>query len=120
MIRIVGILLAGTLALAPATLRAQESDVDEGFSLIGEGAKLLLRGLTDQVQPMMEGFAAEVEPQLRAFADDLAPMMESLSGLMGDINAYHPPERLPNGDIILRRKTPLEMEQPGTEGEVDL
>jgi len=28
--------------------------------------------------------------------------------MIGDIDAYHPPEMLPNGDIILRRKTPLE------------
>ena len=34
--------------------------------------------------------------------------------LIGDLNQYHPPEKLPNGDIILRRKT-----QDDTAGDAD-
>ena len=37
-----------------------------------------------------------------------------------DIRNYHPPEVLPNGDIIIRRKTPAELAAPPAEGEIDL
>jgi hypothetical protein len=29
--------------------------------------------------------------------------------MIGDLRNYHPPEKLPNGDIIIRRKTPAEI-----------
>jgi hypothetical protein len=32
--------------------------------------------------------------------------------MMGNIDEYHAPERLPNGDIILRHKTPAELKSP--------
>ena len=43
-----------------------------------------------------------------------------------DLTLYHPPEMLPNGDIIMRRKQPAppqppqSIPQPGPEGEVEL
>ncbi|NHW17243.1 hypothetical protein HA071_25590 [Escherichia coli] len=49
----------------------------------------------------------EVEPRMR----DLARALEdwNFEGLtIDDLGAYHPPEKLPNGDIIIRRKIPLE------------
>jgi hypothetical protein len=56
----------------------------------------------------MQGFMAEMDPAI-----------EDLQGFVEDLNAYHPPEVLPNGDIIIRRKTPLEQGE-GEEGEVEL
>jgi hypothetical protein len=60
-----------------------------------------------------EGVMAEMEPALR-----------DLQGALQNLDAYHPPEVLPNGDILIRRKVPLEV-APGVpevagEGEVDL
>lgn len=81
------------LLAAPATA---ETEVDEGLNLLQEGAKLLFRGLAD-----------EMEPAFRDFADNLEPAMRKLLELIDDFDAYHAPERLPNGDIIIRRKTPL-------------
>ncbi len=60
--------------------------MSEGLDLLSEGTRLLLEGLVDELGPALEG------------------LREGLS----DLNAYHPPEMLPNGDIIIRRKTPLE------------
>ena len=74
---------------------AQDTDVEEGMNLLSEGTRLLLRGLM-----------SEMEPALRELRDALS-----------DINAYHPPEVLPNGDIIIRRKIPLQVE-PETETEI--
>lgn len=68
----------------------------DGFNLLSEGTKLILRGLSDE----------------------LAPLIEDLGTMIDDLNAYHAPEMLPNGDIILRRKVPLDPDAPG--GEVEL
>jgi hypothetical protein len=91
--------LAGSPALAQDTGEGGASDLDEGFSLLEEGTKLLLRGLL-----------SEMEPALR-----------ELQGALRELDAYHPPEVLPNGDIIIRRKTPLDVApDAGEGGEVEL
>lgn len=86
-----------------------EEPVEEGFSLIEEGAKILLRGLFEEMEPAFE--------DLQGFAEDMGPAMEGLRGIIGDFSSYHPPEVLPNGDIIIRRKSPLEL-APGDEIEI--
>ena len=99
------VILSVALALSAAPAVAQEegggaaSDLDEGFSLLEEGTRLLLRGLL-----------SEMEPALR-----------ELQGALRELDAYHPPEVLPNGDIIIRRKEPLQAgPEAGEGGEVDL
>ncbi|MEL6644056.1 MAG: hypothetical protein AAFQ79_08985 [Pseudomonadota bacterium] len=78
--------LACALAAAPVSANDSAGDMEEGLGLLGEGMQLLLRGLAD-----------ELEPALRNFSDQI-----------GGLGAYHPPEVLPNGDIIIRRKQPGE------------
>ena len=91
MTRILAILV---LSAAPAF--AQEES--EGRDLMAEALRLF-----------MQGFMAEMEPAL-----------EDLEDFIDNLNAYHPPEVLPNGDIIIRRKTPLNV-APLEEGdEIDL
>ena len=119
MTRITGIALAVALAFGPVAASAQDEDVKEGFNLIEEGTRLLLRELTNEIEPLMEGLATEMEPKLRAFAEDLMPMLEQFAEMVGDLDSYHPPEKLPNGDIILRRKTPEDAE-PAEDGEIEL
>ena len=92
MLRIV--LLSGVLCLplaAPAL--AEESPLRDGFGLIQEGTRLMLRGLREEIDPLLQELQEKV----------------------GDLSAYHPPEILPNGDILIRRKVPLE---PGEEIEL--
>ncbi len=78
-----------TAALAVTPLAAQQTEPDpsfeEGFSLLGEGARLILRGLQSE----------------------MAPMLEALGEAMEDVKAYDLPEVLENGDILIRRKVPL-------------
>ena len=59
----------------------------EGVELLQEGTRLLLEGL------MLE----------------IGPALKELEGKLIDLNSYHAPEVLPNGDIIIRRKTDEEM-----------
>jgi len=92
--------VAATLSLVLLTspLQAQETgEMQEGMNLLSEGARLFLKGLMSEMEPAFE----ELEEALQ------------------NLNAFHPPEVLPNGDIIIRRKIPLQVE-PKDEGEVEL
>lgn len=78
-----------------------QDEAPQGRDLMAEALRLF-----------MQGFMAEMEPAL-----------EDLESFVDNLNAYHPPEVLPNGDIIIRRKTPLEQEleeQLEEDGEVEL
>ena len=39
-----------------------------------------------------------------------------IMAMIDDLANYHAPERLPNGDIILRRKTPAELKLEALDG----
>lgn len=72
-------------------------DEEQGRDLMAEALRLFMKGLM-----------AEMEPAL-----------DDLGDLLNNLDAYHPPEVLPNGDIIIRRKAPLESETDEG-GEIDL
>ena len=76
------------LSLLAAPVSAQTDSLEEGAEALAEGMQLLFAGLIAE----------------------LGPRMEELRGLLGELNAYHPPEVLENGDILIRRKTPEEIE----------
>lgn len=101
------------LALLVAPVAAQEAhpvppgEVEEGFSLMEEGAKLLFKGLMSSMEPAMEDMG-------RALTE-LEPALRDLIAMMGDIDSYHAPEMLENGDIIIRKKSAVEMLQKGPE-----
>jgi hypothetical protein len=111
--------LAATLALAllaaPAPVAAQEPD--EGLSLMEEGMQLFFRGLMSEVDPALEeleGMAEEMLPLLQELRGEMGPAFRQLLAEVEDWSVYHAPEMLPNGDIILRRKTETEPEaEPG-------
>lgn len=97
-------LLAASLCLPAA---AQDNspapaDSDDGYSLIEEGAKLLFRGLMDEMEPTLRDMGAaldDIRPELEA----MGPKLKQLVDLMGDVRHYEAPERLENGDILIRR-----------------
>ncbi|TCP44041.1 AAA+ family ATPase [Rhodovulum marinum] len=117
MMRVPALILAATLALGPAAAQdpapapAPDGDMREGIDLLGEGMRLFFRGLGD-----------ELEPALRDLAETMQPAMKKLLEIVDDFDAYDLPERLPNGDIIIRRKPdapPLETApEPGAEIEI--
>jgi hypothetical protein len=81
---------------------------DEGSSLMEEGAKLFLRGIMSEMEPALDEMGKaldEVKPGLEA----LQPKLRELMALVGDLQNYHAPEKLPNGDIIMRRKSDQEI-----------
>lgn len=117
MIRTLPVLaLSMTLALPAAA--QEESETERGFDLLREGSRMILEGILEDMRPMLE----EARP---FFEEEMLPFLESLGALMDDITAYERPERLPNGDIIIRRSPDRpwpEAEEPevGEGGDVEL
>jgi hypothetical protein len=124
------ILAVVCLVAAPATAEQQPPDgpgaqqPDAGRSLMEKGARMFLRGLMDEADPALEGlrdFAGEMTPAVRDFLREMGPALAGLLERVEDITNYHPPEMLPNGDIILRRKREAPALRPAPpEGEIEL
>lgn len=125
------IILALCLAGLPATAQespAPPSDVDEGLSLLEQGARSILRGLMTEMQPTLDEMQrqlGDIGPALRDLSEGMdetlarmRPMAEDLLRLMDNIGNYQAPEILPNGDIIIRRKP--DVPKPPAAGEIDL
>ncbi|WP_306155382.1 hypothetical protein [Roseovarius sp. MMSF_3281] len=104
-------------------LAAQESDED-GMALMERGAQMFFEGIMREMEPAMkdlEGLAERMGPGLKGFVDEMGPAFAELMEQIDDLSAYHPPEMLPNGDIILRKKTLDEMEKaPLDDGEIEI
>lgn len=139
--------LALTLVAAPAL--AQEAAPtppsaaeEDGFSLMEEGAKLLFRGFMSEAQPALDEMSQalqEMQPALDALGEEIGPKVAELFALVDDFTNYEMPVILPNGDILIRRTTPLDPKaapeakpetepqtepqsepQPGPNGEIEL
>ncbi|MFW5642160.1 MAG: AAA+ family ATPase [Roseicyclus sp.] len=112
-----------SLALAGPVAAQGEDETAEGFDLLREGSRMILEGLLEELRPMMD----EARP---FFEDEMLPFLERLGSLIDDLSAYEQPERLPNGDIIIRRAPdrPLpapdapdgDMPEVGEDGAVEL
>jgi len=121
------LITAAVLSFA-APLSAQEAEDDpSGMSLMERGAQMFMEGIMREMEPAMEdlkGLAETMEPDLRRFVEEMGPAFGELMGKIDDLSVYHPPEMLPNGDIILRRKTPLDPDAPDQppldEGEIEI
>jgi hypothetical protein len=111
------ILITATAALmlASPALHAQEDAPPQGgSSLIEDGARMFFEGLFQEARPAMEGMkemAERLGPQLRDFAQEMGPALADILKDVEDLSVYEAPEKLPNGDIIIRRK-PVEDPAP--------
>jgi len=85
-----------TLSASPGLAQDGDSDVRDGLDMLSEGARTLMEGLFEDMRPMLE----EAQP---FFEDEVAPFFVNLWALIDDVTSYEMPERLPNGDIIIRR-----------------
>ena len=109
-------ILALSLALAlPMTAAADEDS--SGLSLMERGAQLFMEGILKEMEPAIEEFSEltdQMGPALKQFADEMGPKLADLLNQVEDWSAYQPPEILPNGDIIIRRKPDHPMTPPGS------
>ena len=86
---------------------------DQGISLMQQGAEMLLRHMMSKVDPGLEDMAQALK--------EAQPNLMKLMALIDDIKNYHAPEVLQNGDILIRRKTPAELQPKALpEGGIDL
>ena len=102
------------VGLSAAPIVAQEPE-GEGFSLMEEGARLILKGLIEEMEPALnelDQMTGEIESFLKEFASEMGPALRDLMSKVEDWSAYHLPEILPNGDIILRRKVEEDSAEP--------
>lgn len=95
--KLLPVTFAACLAVLPVSAQDSDESLSEGMDLLQQGTRLLLEGLMSE----------------------LGPALQDLQDMVVDLNAYHAPEVLPNGDIIIRRKTPL-VPDPPEDGEIDL
>jgi len=124
------VLITATAALLSFSLTVpafadteNDGEIEEGFSLMEEGAKLLFRGIISEIDPAVEEFsdlAQELQPALEMLATEFGPAMAELFQTLDDIRYYEPPEVLPNGDIIIRRSPDAPEFNPKNDAPIDL
>ena len=114
------IALLGSLSLTPALAEeapavpeaAPPAAEEEAPGLIEQGARMFLRGLIEEIGPQVDEMTSGIEEAARK----LGPELERLLALVDDVQNYEPPERLPNGDIVIRRKAGAPPPPPLPEG----
>jgi hypothetical protein len=122
---------AFVLSLIALPVFAQDAPVapkaeDDGFSLMEEGAKLVLRGLMTEMEPALDEMSKaldEMGPALESLGAEVGPKLRQLVGMIDDFKNYDAPVMLPNGDILIRRNAPLVPKPefaPGPNGEIEL
>ena len=125
------LILSLPFALTPLALPAQDApapstEMDQGMSLLQQGAELFLRGLMTEVEPKMQEMQKGLDglgQKMGAALDQAQPWITALSSMVDDFGYYDPPERLPNGDILIRRKAdapPLVLEDLPPAPQTDL
>ncbi len=117
--------LALTLSSTPMIAQETEApDTGDGFSLMEEGAKLLLRGLMHEMEPALdelENMTDEMGEAMKLLGEEMGPALAEMLTRIDDLRNYEPPEILPNGDIIIRRKPDAPVYEPDPDtGEIDL
>ncbi|SDC35908.1 hypothetical protein [Ruegeria marina] len=111
-----GFLVLAVSAVLAMPVSAQDTEQDEGSrSLMERGAELFLKGLQQEMEPALRDLrdlAGTVGPSVLSFLEQMGPALADLAERVEDWSVYEMPEMLPNGDIIIRRKTPLPEAQP--------
>lgn len=111
---LIAALLAGLAAGQPGLVRAQGYEPpmadeappgetepgDDGLSLIERGVGILMQNLWQDVGPDLDRLGQDMSQALSR----MSPVLEDLSTLVDDLGNYQAPERLANGDVIIRRK----------------
>ena len=97
--RILSLALLAALATGPAAAQTAD-EPEEGLSLIERGIGMIFRQFWQDAGPEVEGLTRDLSGTMTR----LAPALQDLGVLVDDIRNYDTPERLENGDIVIRRR----------------
>jgi len=95
--------LAGGLALAQTPYEPPPADEPSGDDLksdIESGLQGFMEKLLNEAQPHLEQLGRDLSDTVNSFK----PVLDELGDLMDDVGNYQTPERLENGDILIRRR----------------
>ena len=84
----------------PAEQPSEQPSEQDGMDLIGRGIGMIFDRLMTDLAPDLNRLGQDMSG---AFAH-LAPVLGDLSVLVDDLANYQAPERLENGDILIRRR----------------
>lgn len=104
--RMLPLLLAASLTAAP-TFAQEPEEGGEGRSMMGQGLELFMDGLRQEMAPAMDNLRDMAErfgPAMSSFLEEMGPALAGMMDEVKDWTLYYPPEMLPNGDIIMRRR----------------
>lgn len=113
--------LALTLTLAVPAAPALAQEDETAPSMMEQGLQLFMEGLRQEMAPAVEdlrGFAERMGPSMRSFFQEMGPALAEMMDEVQDWARYYPPEMLPNGDILIRRRPdpePAPEEEPAPE-----
>lgn len=85
---------------SPAQKQGDESKSDDLGQMLERGVTSLLRDFLGDVEPHMDAIGRELGSRF----ESLAPLLQEAGTLIDDLRNYQAPERLANGDILIRRK----------------
>lgn len=93
-VRLAVILAVLTLPASAQTLPGQEAP--ESPSLFEQGARMMLRGFLNEMQPALDDMGESLQK--------IEPALRDMARLVDDIRNYEAPRMLPNGDILIPRR----------------
>lgn len=99
----------------PVSAETDDTGVDQGFNLLEQGARIIMQSLLDDIEPELD----QMRDGLQDAMGVLEPHLRDLARMIGQIDTYEAPQRLPNGDIILRRKRAVPGHPFGPNGETE-
>lgn len=92
-------LLILVLLAMPGAAPAQ-TETEDGLGLVERGLGIIAENLWNELGPDLSRLGQDMGGALAG----LPPLLEDLAALVDDLGNYEPPERLENGDILIRRK----------------
>jgi hypothetical protein len=100
-------LVLTAMMAGPLPAQVVDDTPSDGFNLVEEGARMIMRGLMEEMSPTIDTLQDTLEemgPVVGDFLREMGPGLATFLNRVDDVRHYGLPEFLPNGDIILRRK----------------
>ncbi|RNF33164.1 hypothetical protein A7A09_018525 [Paracoccus methylarcula] len=87
-------------AWQPPLQDSEPAPGEDGADLIGRGVGILMENFMRDLGPGLDQLGQDMSGAL----NNLSPVLKDLGVLIDDLRNYEAPERLENGDIVIRRR----------------